>query len=562
MTLTLETLFSVVILTLTTLAQGIIGQKIPSSNSAYTQFQLTHTEILYDTKALPDGTEVMSFLYKGDKQRFYFIVDEDESPLIIKVTPCASPLEFKLYHGELPVEERSGSGQVETDEFLQQKRAILPTTTPTSSRPLTLQEGDSIMSYTAFTSSSGLYVIEVTALTSDTSIRLYASTTQADHSYPEIPIGEDAVTVTSVSETSVHVSWEPSPSDALHNDPIEYCVMINQEKNMKTMCAAEAYMHGNSAPKLPPNLGFGFTWEGREKKRRQESRISAADPSEYFFICIGTKTSYAFSDLQFGETYYVDVFAVNQQTNQSTAYNGTSFETPSHPSMFKEVQDGRITFDYIKKSRSRYYMYNLTQEVSELLFSVQPCSGHAHVQISRDDDVITSGSASKLRRFILENPILGEYKICVTGSRRQGTSYKVFVSNNHRKYPYPKLPEDTSIKSFENLRKCNSVTVAWLSTRETSRYCLYRREIHSNQISDFYLKPDQCIAPESRRRSEKVMCRRFRYKERRRSAVVHKIEGLKPNKQYVIDVYVTKRHGGQTLSLQTTAIRTRQHCDE
>lgn len=42
-------------------------------------------------------------------RRYYFVVEEDNTPLSVTVTPCDAPLEWKLTLQELP-EEASGEG--------------------------------------------------------------------------------------------------------------------------------------------------------------------------------------------------------------------------------------------------------------------------------------------------------------------------------------------------------------------------------------------------------------------------------------------------------------------
>lgn len=41
--------------------------------------------------------------------RYYFVVEEDNTPLLVTVTPCDAPLEWRLTLQELP-EDRSGEG--------------------------------------------------------------------------------------------------------------------------------------------------------------------------------------------------------------------------------------------------------------------------------------------------------------------------------------------------------------------------------------------------------------------------------------------------------------------
>ena len=47
-------------------------------------------------------------------RRYYFVVEEDNTPLSVTVTPCDAPLEWKLTLQELP-EEASGEASGRTD---------------------------------------------------------------------------------------------------------------------------------------------------------------------------------------------------------------------------------------------------------------------------------------------------------------------------------------------------------------------------------------------------------------------------------------------------------------
>lgn len=55
--------------------------------------------------------------------RYYFVVEEDNTPLSVTVTPCDAPLEWKLTLQELP-EDASGGGSGITDIRQQWKRLI------------------------------------------------------------------------------------------------------------------------------------------------------------------------------------------------------------------------------------------------------------------------------------------------------------------------------------------------------------------------------------------------------------------------------------------------------
>lgn len=56
-------------------------------------------------------------------RRYYFVVEEDNTPLSVTVTPCDAPLEWKLTLQELP-EEASGEGSGITDTRQPWKRLM------------------------------------------------------------------------------------------------------------------------------------------------------------------------------------------------------------------------------------------------------------------------------------------------------------------------------------------------------------------------------------------------------------------------------------------------------
>lgn len=55
--------------------------------------------------------------------RYYFVVEEDNTPLSVTMTPCDAPLEWKLTLQELP-EEASGEGSGIIDIRQQWKRLM------------------------------------------------------------------------------------------------------------------------------------------------------------------------------------------------------------------------------------------------------------------------------------------------------------------------------------------------------------------------------------------------------------------------------------------------------
>ena len=47
-----------------------LGQKLPTRDEDHFRFQISHADIFYDTKLLPDGAEVTTYLYKSMPRRY------------------------------------------------------------------------------------------------------------------------------------------------------------------------------------------------------------------------------------------------------------------------------------------------------------------------------------------------------------------------------------------------------------------------------------------------------------------------------------------------------------
>ncbi|KAK1793071.1 hypothetical protein P4O66_011476, partial [Electrophorus voltai] len=89
----------------------------------------------------------------------------------------------------------------------------------------------------------------------------------------------------------------------------------------------------------------------------------------------------------------------------------------------------------------------------------------------------------------------------------------------------PILPPTLHLKSFNKLRSCSSVTLAWMGTEERSLYCLYQRRITDQNKEN---STDHCLGPESRPATEQVLCKYFQDLDPRRAVTTAVIRGLDP----------------------------------
>ncbi|KAL1763718.1 NDNF, partial [Sigmodon hispidus] len=84
-------------------------QKLPTRDEELFQMQIQDKAFFHDSSVVPDGAEISSYLFKDTPRRYFFMVEEDNTPLSVTVTPCDAPLEWKLSLQELP-EEGSAEG--------------------------------------------------------------------------------------------------------------------------------------------------------------------------------------------------------------------------------------------------------------------------------------------------------------------------------------------------------------------------------------------------------------------------------------------------------------------
>ena len=409
---------------------------------------------------------------------------------------------------------------------------------------------------------SGVYTLIIKAMEDDTSVRIYATTTPySDHPYPELPL-DASVDIVSNGEDGITLMWKPSPTNTAHDIGVNYCIMANRVRNFQSMCGAEAFMHGEIPPTAPPHAGFGFAWEehnGRTFKSQFHHRIPT-NPRDVTLLCIGQKTSYTFHNLKQGEQYFFDVFVVNPRNNRSSAYNGTSAVLKSSLKA-SWIKEKKLVPVYIKKNSGRkLFKFQQAKSSKELIISVLPCASEFDIKVSRRGRVVARGTVSYLENFTIHKAKKGTYTIDISTTEYHSASLQLYVSTKSKDLPYPELPDDRRIKVFQNKRSCDTVTVAWLGTRRKVQYCLYAKPVAA--ISQFlprtiFANSNKCIDASSRKKSEKVMCKTVRYKNKRRAVMTEVISGLKPHTKYTFDVYATlPGTNGQTLSYNSTSIVT------
>ncbi|NXE64060.1 NDNF protein, partial [Calcarius ornatus] len=548
-------------------------QKLPTRDEELFQMQIRDKAFFHDSSVIPDGAEISSYLFRDTPKRYFFVVEEDNTPLAVTVTPCDAPLEWKLSVQELP-EEASGEGSGDPEPLEQQKQQI----TNEEGTELFSYKGNDVEYFVSSSSPSGLYQLDLLSTEKDTHFKVYATTTpESDQPYPELPY-DPRIDVTSLGRTTVTLAWKPSPTASLLRQPIQYCIVINKEHNFKSLCAVEAKLSSDDAFMMAPKPGldfspfdfahFGFPADNNSGKDRgflkssKFGRQTSPKPRvDLHRVCIGNKNIFTVSDLKPDTQYYFDMFAVNTNTNMSTAYVGTFARTKEEAKQKTvELKDGKVTDVFIKRKGAKFLRFAPVSSHQKVTFSVHSCLDAVQIQVRRDGKLLLSQSVEGVRQFQLRGKAKAKYLIRLKGSKKGASMLKILATSRPNKQSFPSLPEDTRIKAFDKLRTCSSVTVAWLGTQERNKFCIYKREVDDNYNEEQKKREqNQCLGPDTRKKSEKVLCKYFHSQNIQKAVTTETIRGLQPGKSYLLDVYVIG-HGGHSVKYQSKLVKTRKFC--
>ncbi|KAJ8397479.1 hypothetical protein AAFF_G00437550 [Aldrovandia affinis] len=559
---------------------GGAAQKLPTRDEGLFQMQVRDKALFHDSSVIPDGAEINGYLFRDTPKRYYFVVEEDNTPLSVTVTPCDAPLEWRLTLQELP-EDSSGESSGEPEPLDQQKLQV----TVDEGTELFSYKGNDVESYVASSSPSGLYQLELLSTEKDSNFQVYATTTpESDQPYPELPY-DPRVDVTALGRTTVTLAWKPTPTGAQLRQPVQYCVVIGQEHNFKSLCAVEAKMGPDDAfmPAPKPGLDFspfdfahfGFPSERNDfgKDRHLAGRVpgnkgprprAAYTPRQRADIqklCVGNKNIFTVSELKPDTQYYFDVFAVSTATNMSTAYVGTFARTKEEAKQKTlELKDGKVVDVFIKRKGSKFLRFAPVSSHQKVTFYLHSCLDTVQIQVRRDGKLVLSQNAEGVRQFQLRGKAKAKYLVRLRGSRKGASMLKILASTRPNKQPFPSLPEDTRIKAFDKLRTCDSVTVAWLGTQDRNKFCVYRREVAEGYGEEQRRREqNQCAGPEARKKSDKVLCKYFHSPNLQKAVTTETIRGLQPGKAYLLDVYAVG-HGGHSVKYQSKLVKTRKFC--
>ncbi|EEC17649.1 conserved hypothetical protein [Ixodes scapularis] len=219
-----------------------------------------------------------------------------------------------------------------------------------------------------------------------------------------------------------------------------------------------------------------------------------------------------FADLEVDQRYFIDVFAINSRTNASSAYLGASVvaRNPTN-SRIQDNQLVQIVLDQ-KDAFSSVAKYAVNANVEMIWMFVQSCSGPGPVQLSvtqRKKKILTA-EVMETRTLTINHPANGTYVVKISSTVPQLRRVHLLVSKKYHKFPFPTLPDDSSIKVMGSLTTCNSVTLAWKAALdEKVRYCIFKQEMRGSYSGVFAKPQDFCTETKAVEKAGKITCRRY-----------------------------------------------------
>lgn len=431
-------------------------------------------------------------------------------------------------------------------------------------RDLFSYKGNTAQTFVRASSHSALHNLELLSTERDAQMRVYLTTKpENEPPTPELPF-DSRVNIASVGQRTVTLAWKPSPS-VLHDEHnIQYCLLVNQKHNYQSLCAAQNQVE------LWPDLPVVTIYSGGQEihlTRTEDIQLSASlshpvsreAKIDVTQLCVGNRNIYSVLDLQPNSLYYFDVFVVNVLANTSSAYIGTFAKTLQWPDPYiLDLKEGIMAQVYIQQDRQKFYSFRPKSWHRRVQFTFHSC-GKLYVTIEGNGKLIVSENTNNLKHFKLKGKSNAKYIIGIKSMEASEVLVKILVSTRPNKSLFPRLPDSLKVKSYNRLRTCNSVTLAWLATSEQNRYCLYKREMEEQTLEMERKQQNGCLGPETRSISENVGCKYFHHLNAQRAVAVQKVTGLKARTTYLFDIYVIG-HKGHAVKYQSKVVKTRKAC--
>ncbi|AWP13812.1 putative protein NDNF-like [Scophthalmus maximus] len=547
---------------------------------------------LRPTTWLPEGKLTSVTLPKGRTRRLYFTLKKKAPAMSLTVSPCDRPIEWSLAARTLkdkPLKNLQWSIKKSVPEVWWRG--------PGTEEKIHSFAGNAVDTYRGPSyPQASVYILRLRSKEYNTraTVSLHDGPGPSG-TFPLLPADPQVHTL-GVGMTSVTLSWAPSASVSSLPHPqksYDYCVLVNSQQNYPSLCAARESMRQEKEKDQTQEkkerrgrvtvwpILKEWWWQQWDPEPQSPTSSHTDDHADLQCVCQGTESVCTVSELLPDTQYYFDVFVMDRLNGTSTAYKGTLARTHGEARVsttaLREGELRWVTFHDRGSNSAQFFNFRPRGWQQSGLLTLQSCGGGEKVKVtvSSKGQVLTSqdvggelvhiwlrGSPSYL--IHLEREGTTKSSSASTDLALPGglmASVKMQTSSAYHRRGVPSLPSTLQIKSFNRLRGCNSVTLAWMGTEERSLYCVYRRKLGNGD-------PDAggvsgltapCLGPESRSDTERVLCKYFQELNPRRAVTTAVIGGLEPGMAYVFDVYLMRRWG-IPIKYASKMLKTRKEC--
>ncbi|KHJ87293.1 hypothetical protein OESDEN_12935, partial [Oesophagostomum dentatum] len=211
-----------------------------------------------------------------------------------------------------------------------------------------------------------------------------------------------------------------------------------------------------------------------------------------------SNNSMVIQKLRSGKRYFITIFVRDSLHGSTSSYetlevnlrkspekNATEVEKDEEKSLHDAVlETGTLppkkgsTIDY------QFVISSNATQTSKVLLIVHACDGYVRMSVFRNGKMLKrSEPFSGFRRFLVVNVHSGQLRFQISNDDSKPKSVHLWASTESEKSPYPKLPEDTSVKAVR--RSCSTATLQWLrSADEHAEYCIYMRRENANYLEE------------------------------------------------------------------------------
>uniref|UniRef100_A0A1A8D083 Protein NDNF n=1 Tax=Nothobranchius kadleci TaxID=1051664 RepID=A0A1A8D083_NOTKA len=541
---------------------------------------------LRPTTWLPEGKITSVTLPKGRTRRLYFTLKKKAPAMSVTVSPCDLAIEWSLTARSLkdkPIINQQWSTKKSMPEVWWRG--------PGTEENLHIFTGDAVDTYSGSSlPHASIYILRLRSKQQSTRATVFLHEGVGSSGvFPVVPADRQVQTL-GVGMTSVTLSWAPSASITSHPqaDNSYYCVLVNSLQNYPSLCAAQESVRKKKDQKddkvekkrrgtVWPILKEWW-WEQWDTYPEAEGLSSPLADADLQCACRGTESVCTVSELLPDTPYYFDVFVIDKVNRTSSVYKGTFARTHEEArTAITPLREGElrwVTFKNDGLSSEQLFSFRPRGLQQSGLFTLQSCGGGEKIKVtvSSKGKVLSSqsvggdlvhiwlqGSPFYLIHLQREGTTAGQ-AASNTGTTLQA-SVKIQISSAYHRRGVPSLPSTLQIKSFNRLRGCNSVTLAWMGTEERSLYCIYHRKLgdHEAEAAGASTLSAPCLGPESRSDTERVLCKYFQELNPRRAVTTAVIGGLEPGTAYVFDVYLMRRWG-IPVKYASKMVKTRKEC--